>query len=101
MKGRSIVALLLAGFVLMAAAVIWRRAAGLSRAREENRLAQQRTALDAERTRLFGDIRALVGREALARVAEERLHMRVPSDSQVVFLARPQPARTADRARAP
>ena len=96
MRGRSIVALVLLGFVLVATGVIWRRSIGLSRARDESRLDQRRAALEAERAKLEGDIRDASSRARLARVAEERLHMHVPNDSQVIYLARPvQPARAA------
>ena len=88
MRGRSIVALVLAGFVLLAAGVIWRRSVGTARARDQQRLEQQRTALEAERAKLKGDIRDASSRAKLARVADERLNMHVPNDSQVVFLKR-------------
>ena len=89
MRGRSIVALLLVGFVVVAAGVIWRRSYGVARAREQHALEQQRAALEAERAKLEGDIRDASSRAKLARVAEERLNMHVPSDSQVIRLPRP------------
>lgn len=89
MRGRSLVALVLLGFVLVAAGVIWRRSTGLARARDESRLEQRRAALAAERARLEGDIRDASSRSHLARVAEERLRMHIPNDSQVIFVARP------------
>lgn len=101
-RGRSLIALVLLGFVLVAAGVIWRRSLGLARAREESRLDQRRVALEAERAKVEGDIRDASSRARLARVAEERLHMRIPSDSQVIYLRRPPfpgaagPGRTPD-----
>lgn len=94
-RGRSIVAILLVGFVLVTAGVVWRRSAGLSRARDETRLDQRRIALDAERAKLEGDIRDASSRARLAGVAEERLHMRIPNDSQVVYLRRPDAVHAA------
>lgn len=91
MRGRSIVALVLLGFVLIAAGVIWRRSTGIARARDESRLEQRRAALVAERARLEGDIRDASSRARLARVAEERLKMQIPNDSQVVFVPRMKP----------
>lgn len=88
MRGRALIALALLGFVCVAAGVIWRRSAGIARAREESRLEQRRAALDAERAKLEGDIRDASSRARLARVAEERLHMRIPNDSQVVYVRR-------------
>lgn len=86
MRGRSLVALVLLGFVLVATGVIWRRSLGLARAREERALEQRRAALDAERAKLEGDIRDASSRARLARIAEERLQMRIPNDSQVIYL---------------
>ena len=103
MRGRSLVALILLGFVLVAAGVIWRRSTGIARARDESRLEQRRAALAAERAQLEGEIRDASSRSKLARVAEERLHMRIPNDSQVIFVARPPAfknrSRTADGVR--
>ena len=89
MRGRTVVALVLLGFVLVATSVIWRRSTGIARAREESRLEQRKAALQAERARLEGDIRDASSRATLARIAEERLHMHIPNDSQVILLARP------------
>lgn len=58
------------------------------RAREESLLEQRRAALDAERAKLDGDIRDASSRARLARIAEERLQMRIPNDSQVIYLDR-------------
>jgi cell division protein FtsL len=89
MRGRSLVALVLIGFVLVATGVIWRRSFGNARAREQQRLEQQRGALEAERAKLEGDIRDASSRATLAKVAEERLNMHIPSDSLVIYLQRP------------
>ena len=45
--------------------------------------------LTAERLRLEAEIRAASSRAALQPIAEQRLHMRVPADSQVIILSRP------------
>ncbi len=99
MRGRTVVYLLLVGFVVVASAVIGRRAYGVKRAREVVRLETTRAALRARRAQLDRDIREAMSMERLGRVAEERLHMRVPSDSIVVTLQRPAaaPARAAAR----
>ena len=104
MKGRSLVALALLGFVLVATGVIWRRSVGIARARDESRLEQRKAALRAERAKLEGDSRDASSRATLARIAEERLHMHIPNDSQVILLAKPAklalrtPARTGSNA---
>ena len=94
LRGRAVVALLLCTFVLAAAAVVWRRTVGMSRARELDALAQRRVELQARRAKLEGDIREGASRSRLAPMAERRLNMRVATDSQYVILpraARPAP----------
>jgi len=87
-RGRTIVFVSLAGFVVLTTGVTWRRSLGVTRARAIETLATRRSALTAQRAKLDGDIRAAISMERLGRVAEERLHMRVPSDSIVVTLQR-------------
>ena len=91
MRGRSIVALVLLGFVLVATGVIWRRSVGIAQARAIQTLEQERSGLEARRAALDGEIRDAMSRARLARIAEVRLGMRVPSDSQVITLPRPVP----------
>ena len=91
-RGRSLVALILVGFVLVAVGVIWRRSYGFSREREIAVLEQKRTQLEGERARLELEIRDLSSRAKLAPVAEQRLGMRIPSDSQVIDIRRRPPA---------
>lgn len=95
MRGRSVVALVLVGFVLVATGVIWRRSFGNARAREQQRLEQQRAALQAERAKIEGDIRDASSRATLAKVAEQRLNMHIPSDSLVIYLQRPAKKRVS------
>ena len=87
-RGRSIVALVLVGFVLVAVGVIWRRSYGFSRERGIAVLEQKRTQLEGERARLELEIRDLSSRARLAPIAEQRLGMRIPSDSQVIDIRR-------------
>ncbi len=88
MRGRSVLALLLVGFVLVAAGVIWRRSYGSILAREQHKLEDQRAALEAERAKLKGDIRDASSRSRLAGVVSQRLDMRDPSDSMVRYVER-------------
>ena len=89
MRARSIVFLLLLGFLLVATGVIWRRSTGLAQARELQSLRQRRDALEAQQAALQGAIRDASGRARLARTVEERLDMRVPPESLVIRLPRP------------
>jgi cell division protein FtsL len=88
LRGRSLVGLGLLGFVLIATGVIWRRAAGISQAADLRALEQQVTQLEAQQARLENEIREASSRSTLAPIAERRLGMRVPSDTQVVILPR-------------
>ena len=88
LRGRSWVALGLLGFVLIATGVIWRRAAGISQAADLRALEQQAVQLEAQQARLENEIREASSRSTLAPIAERRLGMRVPSDTQVVILPR-------------
>jgi cell division protein FtsL len=95
-RGRLIVAAGLVTFVLVAAAVIYRRGIGIARARELRALSAERAQLVAERAALEGAVRQAAGRGRIGGVAEQRLGMRVPADTQVVILARaPAPTNSA------
>jgi cell division protein FtsL len=86
--GRLRFVLLLLGFLVIAVGVILRRSYGIAAAREIQELDARRAALVAERLRLEGEVRAAASRATLQPIAEQRLHMRVPADSQVVILPR-------------
>lgn len=87
-RGRSIVALVLLSFVLVASVVIWRRTYGMEQARTVRDLERDRRQLLAERARLERDIRDLSTRARLLPVVERRLGMRLPADSEIVYLER-------------
>lgn len=99
-RGRSVVALTLFGFVLVATSVIWRRTFGQSQSRVVQALERQRADLRAQRAQLQREIRDAASRDKLTPVVEQRLHLRMPSDSQVIVIERkdlPGPARDAAR----
>jgi cell division protein FtsL len=87
--GRLRFVLVLLGFLVIAMGVILRRSYGIAAAREIQQLDARRAALVAERLRLEGEIRAAASRATLQPIAEQRLQMRVPADSQVIILPRP------------
>jgi cell division protein FtsL len=87
-RGRGRIALLLAGFLVIALGVILRRTFGIAAATELRQLDQRRAALVAERLRLEGEVRAAASRSTLQPIAEQRLQMHVPSDSQVIIITR-------------
>ena len=85
---RMRIVLLLLGFLVIAVGVILRRSFGVAAARELQQLDARRAALVAERLRIEGEVRAATSRATLQPIAEQRLQMRVPADSQVIILPR-------------
>ena len=91
-KGRvSLIVFALFGFLVVATGVIARRTFGIGQARAIRTREQQRDALEADRVKLETEIRDASSRARLGPVAERRLHMYVPADSQVIILKRDQP----------
>jgi cell division protein FtsL len=91
-SGRGRIALVLLGFLVIASGVILRRTFGIAAATQVRQLEQKRAALVAERLRLEGEVRAAASRSTLQPIAEQRLQMHVPSDSQVIIITRTPPA---------
>ena len=87
-RGRLRLALVLLVFLLISGGVILRRTVGIAAAHELLQLDARRAGLVAERLRLDGEVRAAASRARLQPIAEQRLDMRVPSDSQVIILRR-------------
>src|SRR5476649_1977065 len=85
---RSLIAVLLVGFVLVTTGVIARRVKGLQQQREIRDLQRTRDALDADRIRLEGEIRDASSRARLQPIAEQRLNMHIPKPDEQVFLKR-------------
>jgi len=88
MRGRNLVGLLVAGFLLVALAIVWRRTIGIQQSEALTALDARKVQLEGERVRLEGEIRTASSRQRLGPAAETRLGMRIPSDNQVVILPR-------------
>lgn len=86
-RGRSIMATLLIGFVVVAFAVIWRRSYGITQARQIADLDRHLMQLEAERGRLSELIRDESSRTQLGPIVQQ-LGMRVPDDRQVRMIRR-------------
>jgi hypothetical protein len=86
-RGRSIMAALLIGFVVVASAVIWRRSYGITQARHMADLDRRIVQLEAERGRLSALIRDESSRTELGPIVL-RLGMRIPDDRQVRSIQR-------------
>ena len=92
----GVVATILVCFVLVASAVVWRRSLGVRQGREIQAMERQRIELTSRRAKLVGEVRVASMWSRLAPVVERRLDMRIPSDSQVVYLRRPGRPRAAE-----
>ena len=88
LRGRSLVALVLAAFVLVALSIVWRRTLGIGQSERLAALDGKRNQLEGERARLESEIRDASSRQRLGVVAEGQLGMHIPSDKQVVILPR-------------
>lgn len=88
LRGRSLVALILGAFILVALAIVWRRTVGISESENLATLDARRVELEGERARLESEIRDASSRQTLGTTAERRLGMHIPTDKQVVILPR-------------
>lgn len=91
LKGRHWVALWLAGFLAVAAAVVWRQTEALATASELKTLEGTRGALETTRSGASAAVRRARSRAVLVPLAESRLGLRLPQDSEIVILQGPQP----------
>jgi cell division protein FtsL len=87
-RGRWIVLALLIGFVMTTTAVIARRSYGDEQARKMSVVETRLRQLRNERIRLEAEIRDASSRVQLIPIAEAKLGMHVPADTQVVILPR-------------
>jgi hypothetical protein len=92
MRGRSVIFLALLGFFVVATGVIWRRSLGIAQAGRIRELEDRRSALEAQEAALEGAIRDASSRARLAPIAEEKLGMRIPPESLVIIIPRPERA---------
>ena len=88
--GRLRMVLLMLAFLVISGGVILRRTFGIAAATELRELEARRAAMNNERLRLEGEIRAASSRGRLLPVAE-RLNLHVPADSQVISIPRAVP----------
>jgi hypothetical protein len=90
LRGRHWVALWLAGFLVMAAVVVWRQTDALASARQLKALQTTRAALEATRAATAAAIRHARSRAVLVPLAESRLGLRLPLDSEIIILQDPR-----------
>lgn len=88
MRGRTIIGIALAAFVLVALSIVWRRTIGIGESERLAQLDSRRIDLEGERARLEGEIRAASTRQTLGAAVEQRFGMHIPTDNQVMILPR-------------
>lgn len=88
-KGRHWLALWLALFLAIAGIVIARDTASYRSARRLAQFRQQRLTLEAERAELIRRIRLASSREVLVPLAESRLGLHRPNDSEYLLFRLP------------
>ena len=86
LKGRHWLMLWLVVFVCVLLAVAARQSAGFRTARRLGELREERTALEARRAELERQIRVASSRQVLVPLAERRLGLHQPSDSEFTLL---------------
>jgi len=90
LRGRHWVALWLAGFLVMAALVVWRQTAALATARQLKALQTVRQALEVTRASEAARVRRAGSRDVLVPLAQSRLGLRLPQDTEIVILQDPR-----------
>ena len=85
-RGRWIVAGALIAFVTVSAAVIARRSFGHREGLALTALQRKKASLESERVRLGQQIRDGSSRNVIVPIAERRLGMHLPTESQIVML---------------
>ena len=90
LKGRHWVAVWLAGFLVTAAAIVWRQTRALDTVRQLRTLQSTRAALEATRADAIAAIRHAQSRGVMVPLAEARLGLRLPQDTEIVILQVPR-----------
>lgn len=90
LKGRHWLALWLTGFLVVAWIVVWRQTAARAAADELRVLAVARGALEVSRATAAGEILKAKSRAVLVPLAERRLGLRLPQDSEIIILQDPR-----------
>ena len=91
LKGRHWVALGLAAFLVVALAVVRRQSASYALARGIEALGKTRGTLEAQRATLMGQIQHDKSRAVMVPLAQRRLGLRLPQDSEITILQDPRP----------
>jgi hypothetical protein len=90
-RGRHWVMLWLGLFLGVALLIVWRQSAALATSRQLEQLRKTRGALEVTRSAVIGDIHRARSRGVLVPLAERRLGLRLPQDSEITILQDPRP----------
>ena len=90
LRGRHWVTIWLAAFLVVAALVVWRQTAALTAARQLKALQTTRQALEVTRDAINAEIRHAGSRAVLVPLAQSRLGLRLPQDTEIVILQDPR-----------
>lgn len=90
LKGRHWVAIWLAGFLVVALLVVRRQSAAIGLARDLDSLRASRAALEVSHAALASGIQRARSRAVLVPLAQRRLGLRLPQDSEITILQDPE-----------
>ena len=90
-KGRHWVILWLGAFLVCALTIVWRQQNALAASRELQQLQKTRGALEVSKSAMIGEIHKARSREVLVPLAQQKLGLRVPQDSEMTILQDPRP----------
>lgn len=82
-------AFVLVTFLVLASGIVWRKSYGFTEGQRLRELSERRTELDAHRTRIEGEIRSILTLRRLGATVEKKLGLRMPADTQLIWLPRP------------
>ena len=90
-RGRHWVVFWLACFLAVALTIVWRQSSALATSRELQQLQKTRGALEVSKSAIIGGIHQARSRGVLVPLAEQKLGLRLPQDSEITILQDPHP----------
>lgn len=91
LRGRHWLAIWLTSFLVVAWIVVWRQTAARAAADDLRALEVARGALEVSKAAAAGEILKTKSRAVLVPLAEHRLGLRLPQDSEIIILQDPRP----------
>lgn len=86
LRGRHWVAIALAGFLAVALTVVWRQSEAQRTFRSLDALHKTRSTLEVQKSTAIGEISRARSRAVLVPLAEQKLGLRLPQDSEITIL---------------